>query len=65
MAVRCMVVNTNWKRVRVETDLVAPQIATGALKCSGTSIMRVAEASKVHNSTQCPALSEAIVRAKR
>ncbi len=41
-----MVVNTNRIRVRVKTDLVAPQIAMGALKCSEPSMMRVTEVSK-------------------
>jgi hypothetical protein len=46
-----MVDNTYWKRVRVEMDLVAPQIAMGALKCSKMSMMRVVEASKVQLNT--------------
>ncbi len=41
-----MVVNTNRKRVRVKTDLVAPRIAMGALKCSELSMMQVTEVSK-------------------
>jgi hypothetical protein len=41
-----MVVNTNRKRVRVDTDLVAPQIAMGALKCSEPSMMQVMEVLK-------------------
>ncbi len=64
IAVRCMVVNFDWKRVRVKMDLVAPWIAMGALKCSETSMMRVAEASKGQLDTT-PTLSRAIVRAKR
>ncbi len=51
IAVRCMVVNSSWKRVRVKTDLVAPQIAMGTLKCSEMSMMQVAEASKVQLNT--------------
>jgi hypothetical protein len=46
IAVQCMVVNSDWKRVRVETDLVAPWIAMGALKCSEPSMMRMMEVSK-------------------
>jgi hypothetical protein len=46
VAVRCMVVNTNRKRVRVKVDLVAPLIAMGALKCSEPSMMQVTEVSK-------------------
>jgi hypothetical protein len=64
IAVQCMVVNSNWKRVRVKMDLVAPWIAMGALKCSELSMMRVMEVSKGHL-TQHKALSEAIVREKR
>jgi hypothetical protein len=45
IAVRCIVVNSNWKRVRVETDLVAVWIAMGALKCSEPGMMLVAKAS--------------------
>ncbi len=41
-----MVVNSDWKRVRVAMDLVAPWIAMGALKCSELSMMRVTEVSK-------------------
>jgi hypothetical protein len=41
-----MVVNTDGKRVRVRTDLVAPQIAMGSLKCSEPSMMQVMEVSK-------------------
>ncbi len=41
-----MVVNTDRKRVRVITDLVAPRIAMGALKCSEPSMMLVIEVSK-------------------
>jgi hypothetical protein len=41
-----MVVNTDKKRVRVKTDLVAPRIAMSALKCSELSMMRVMEVSK-------------------
>jgi hypothetical protein len=59
-----MVVNTDRKRVRVKTDLVAPRIAMSALKCSELGMMQVTEVSK-EDSTQHPALSEAIVRAKR
>jgi hypothetical protein len=47
IAVRCMVVNINCERVRVEMDLVAPWITMGALKCSKTNMMRAVEASKV------------------
>jgi hypothetical protein len=55
IAVRCMEVNSDWKRVRVETDLVAPQITMGALK--EPSMMRVAEASKGQlNTTPNPLL---------
>jgi hypothetical protein len=31
-AVRCIVVDSDWKRVGVETILVAPRVAMGALK---------------------------------
>ncbi len=41
-----MVVHSDWKRVRVKTDLVTPMIAMGALKCSEPSMMRVTEVSK-------------------
>jgi hypothetical protein len=41
-----MVVNTNRKRVRVKTDLVAPWIAMGTLKCSEPSMMQVMEVLK-------------------
>jgi hypothetical protein len=40
-----MVVNTDWKKARVKTDLVALQIAMGALKCSEPSMMQVMEVS--------------------
>ncbi len=46
IAIGCMVAHSNWKRVRVEMDLVAAPIAMGALKCSETSMMRVTEVSK-------------------
>ncbi len=46
IAVQCMVVNTDRKRVKVKTDLDAPLIAMGALKCSKTSMMQVTEVSK-------------------
>jgi hypothetical protein len=41
-----MVVISDWKRVRVKMDLVAPQISMGALKCSELSMMWVMEVSK-------------------
>ena len=41
-----MVVDSDWKRVRVEMDLVAPLIAMGALKCSEPSMMQVTKVSK-------------------
>ncbi len=41
-----MVDNTDRKRVRVKTDLVAPWIAMGSLKCSEPSMMQVMEVSK-------------------
>ncbi len=47
IAVRFMVVNSDWKRVRDKMDLVAPRIAMGAFKCSEMSMMQVSEASKV------------------
>ncbi len=43
---RSSTIYSNWKRVRVETDLVAPRISLGALKCSEPSKMRVTEVSK-------------------
>jgi hypothetical protein len=46
ITVRCMVVHSSWKRVRVKMDLVAPRIAMGALKCSETSMMRVTDVLK-------------------
>jgi hypothetical protein len=46
VAVKCMVVNSDWKRVRVKMDLVASQIAMGALKCSEPSMMQVTEVSQ-------------------
>jgi hypothetical protein len=44
-AVRCVVVDSNWKRVRVKTDLVAPWVDLGSLKGSEPSMMWM-EASK-------------------
>jgi hypothetical protein len=41
-----MVVDSDWKRVRVKTDLVAPWVALGALEGSEPCMMQVAEASK-------------------
>jgi hypothetical protein len=45
-AVRCVVVNSNWKRVRVKMDLVPSWFAMGALKGSEMSMIWVAEAAK-------------------
>jgi hypothetical protein len=45
-AVRWVVVNSDWKRVRVKTDVFAVWVALGSLKGSEPSMMRVAEASK-------------------
>ncbi len=44
-AVRCMGVDSDWKRVRVKAVLFALWVATGALKCSEPSMIWVAEAS--------------------
>jgi hypothetical protein len=41
-----MVVHSNWKGVKVETDLFASRIAMGALKCSEPSMIQVMEVSK-------------------
>jgi hypothetical protein len=46
ISVQCMVVNSDWKIVRVEMDLDASQIAMGALKCSELSMMWMTEVSK-------------------
>ncbi len=63
-AVRCVVVDSNWKRVRVETDLAAaPWVAMGALS-SELSMMPVAEAPKGQLDATTN-LEGAIVRAKR
>ena len=63
-ALRCVVVDSNWKRARFKTDFVAPWVASGALKGSEPSMMRVTEAQR-DDLTRQPTLREAIVRAKR
>jgi hypothetical protein len=47
-AVRCVVFDSDWKRVKINTDLVTPWalVALGALKGSEPSMMGVAGASK-------------------